>query len=317
MGYKLHSFTFNFNMLKKLYFIFFFILIGEIFAIISANFIKTYRQEVKIKDIEEPINYDNSIYLFGDSYSAGYGVSNEDKISSLLKDINYYNVYDKSKGDYNWINYLDIISDNQNFFKEGDLLVLMVNWNDVLYNQNEFNQFFKNSYKDSSTSKSSKDRKKKFKIKRSKLKKLILKIYSTSKLASFLSSNIQNFVRRNGILLPIGDFYYLSEIAYEQKKSDMEKIFSTLDYVALSKKVDIIIYLHPNYNLLSQPKYFKKFVAAFKDNGFSSLNIIDGVNQFKNKKDGYYCLSIHDGHPNGNAHRVIADTLKNFISAQY
>ena len=304
-------------MLRKVYFIFFFILIGEISAIISANFVKTYRQEVKIKDIEESINYDNSIYLFGDSYTAGHGISNEDKISSILKDINYYNVYDKSKGGYNWINYLDVIADNQNFYKEGDFLVLMVNWNDILYNQNDFNQFFKKSYKDSSISDRSKSRKKRFKIKRSKLKTLILKIYDTSKLASFLSYNIQNFIRRNGILLPIGDFYYLSEIAYDQRKSDMEKIFSTLDYVALSKKVDIIIYLHPNYNLLSHPKYFKKFVAAFKDNGFSSLKIIDGVNLFKNKKDGYYCLSIFDGHPNGNAHRVIADTLKNFISVKY
>ena len=304
-------------MLRKVYFIFFFILIGEIFAIISANFVKTYRQEVKIKDIEESINYDNSIYLFGDSYTVGYGISNEDKISSILKDINYYNVYDKSKGGYHWIDYLDIIADNQNFFKEGDLLVLMVNWNDVLYNQNDFNRFFKKSHKDSSTSETSLQGHKRSKIKRSKLKKLILKIYSTSKLANFISGNIQNFIRRNGILLPIGDFYYLSEIAYDQKESDMEKIISTLDYVALSKKVDIIIYLHPNYNLLSYPKYLKKFVAAFKDKGFSSLKIIDGVNQFKNKKDGYYCLSIHDGHPNGNAHRIIADTLKNFISVKY
>lgn len=304
-------------MLRKVYFIFFFILIGEIFAIISANFVKTYRQEVKIKDIEEPINYDNSIYLFGDSYVNGYGISNEDKISSLLKDTNYYNVYDKSKGGYNWINYLDIIADNQNFFEESDLLVLMVNWNDVLYNQNDFNQFFKKSHKDSSTSENSLEGHKRFKIKRSKLKKLILEIYSISKLASFLSSNIQNFFRRNGILLPIGDFYYLSEIAYEEKKSEMGKIFSTLDYVALSKKIDIIIYLLPNYNLLNQPQYFKKFVEVFKNNGFNSLKIIDGVDQFKNKKDGYYCLSIHDGHPNSRAHELIADTLKNFIKQNY
>ena len=304
-------------MLRRVYFIFFFILIGEIFAIISAKLVKTYRQEVKIKDIEKSINYDNSIYLFGDSYAAGYGISNEHKISSLLGNINHYNVYDKSKGGYNWINYLDIINNNLNFFKESDLLVLMVNWNDVLYNQNDFNQFFKDSHKDSSTSETSLEEHKKFKIKRSKLKKIILNIYSMSKLASFLSSNIQNFFRRNGILLPIGDFYYLSGKAYEERESDMRKIFSTLDHLVLSKKINIIIYLLPDYNLLNQPQYFKKFVEVFKNNGFNSLKIIDGVNQFKNKKDGYYCLSIHDGHPNFRAHELIADTLKNFIKQNY
>ena len=313
MGYRLHSFIFNFNMVKKIYFVFFFLIIGEIFAIISYSFNKTFKQEVKIKDTEKSTNYDNSIYLLGDSYVAGYGISNADKISSLLKDINYYNIYDKSKGGNNWINYLKTISENKNIFKEGDILVLMVNWNDILYNQSEFNKLFIKSYDDDLISSSPKNNK----IKRSKIKSLILKTYAISKLASFISSNIQNFIRRKGILLPIGDFYYLSQIGYEQKKSDMEKVFKNLDYVALNKKIKVIIYLLPDYNLLNQPQFYKKFVEVFEGNGFSSLNIIDGVDQFKYKKDGYYCLSIHDGHPNSKAHELIADTLNNFIKQNY
>ena len=137
--------------------------------------------------------YENSIYLLGDSYIAGYGISNKDKISSLLKDLNYYNVYDKSKGGNNWITYLKTISENKNLFKEGDILVIAVNWNDILYNQIKFNKFFKKSYDDDLISGSSNEHK----IKRSKIKSLILKTYSTSKLASFISNNLQNFIRRN------------------------------------------------------------------------------------------------------------------------
>ena len=120
--------------------------------------------------------------------------------------------------------------------------------------------------------------------KRLKIKKLILYIYNKSNLLKFLRRNILNFTARKGFLLPFGDTYYLSEKVYEYKKADIEKIFKSLNAVAINKEVEILIYLLPEFNVLNHSKYFKKFVAAYKDNGFDKLKIIDELINLKINK---------------------------------
>ena len=91
-------------------------------------------------------------------------------------------------------------------------------------------------------------------------------------------------------------------------------IIRYVEKISLDNKVNVIIYLFPDFNVLNRGEYFEQFTSFF-EKSFSnqSIQVINGVKQFSNSEDGYYCLSTRDGHPNGLAHLKISDTLKQII----
>ena len=71
----------------------------------------------------------------------------------------------------------------------------------------------------------------------------------------------------------------------------------------------------PDFNLLSQSKYFTNFILLFENYERSSIKVINGIEQFSEFTDGKYCLSVRNAHPNGEAHLMIADTLIKTINS--
>lgn len=291
-----------------------FLLIGEVvFQVHKYAAIKHINDVADTLD--KPITLDtnvNNIFLLGDSYVKGLGIPNESRISSNIQK-NGYVVSDHSHSSDNWADYVDKIKANTENFKNGDIIVIGVNWNDVDFNKGaiDYVLFPPDSDADSTTKKSL------LKNTRNKgIRKAIHFLYRNSAMISFLSSNLQNTLKRHGMPLPIGSFHYYKEKAYHTQKKELDLAMDYLLILSRKHNLNIVLYLLPDFNLTKNTSYFKDFTDYFNQyKNEERFIIVNGVEYYKHAKDGEYCMSIHDGHPNAKAHMSIATQINNCIDS--
>ncbi|MCB0695807.1 MAG: hypothetical protein KDC07_00500 [Chitinophagaceae bacterium] len=291
-----------------------FILLGEFIFQVHKHW--GIEQVNDITDQQEnstkPANTPNTIYLLGDSYTKGLGIKKENRLINTINVDGYY-VADYSHSSDNWVDYIGKIRSIEKELTTGDIIVIGVNWNDVSFNKGSINKLFSLQHSDSNKA----EIKKLGKNTQPKgIRNIVHFLYRNSAMINFLSSNIQNTLRRKGIPLPIGDFHYLKEIAYTEKKDEMNRAMNYLQTVNKIHNTTIILYLMPDFNLTKNIGYFKNFRQYFLQ--FTSANgitVLDGPEMFIDADDGYYCISTHDGHPNDKAHILMGRQISSIITA--
>jgi hypothetical protein len=271
------------------------------------------KKEKMIKDFQsEKISINRSqrkIILLGDSYTKGLGVDESERIFSNIN-ITGYKTYDLSISGNNWENYYNQIDSISKYFSHNDILVIGVNWNDVNFKLGRFNKESQsNNHKDSiSLGQNKMYDKKDRNIETRGVKKYFKGIYK-SHLLKVISPQIQNTLKRNGLALPMGDFHYFRTLAYSQKKEDLEIIRKQIEHIVNAKKIFVILYLMPDFNLLNNQKYFSEFIEYFNTWQSDRVIIINGFKDFEEDSGDTYCISIHDGHPNGKASKKIGERI--------
>ncbi len=262
----------------------------------------------------KPPSATNTIYLLGDSYTKGLGVAKENRLVNSINVPGYF-VADYSHSSDNWADYTAIIQSLEPQFVPGDYIVIGVNWNDIQFNKGAINYLIDSaSVKTDNKQVNAKTIRKNTKPKG--LRKYVHFFYRNSAMTSFLSSNIQNTLKRHGMPLPVGDFHYLKEVAYEEKKDEMTRVMNYLQTVVSENNINVILYLMPDFNLTKNIGYFKSFNRFFNQyQNTKGISVIDGPTLFVNSPDGYYCLSVHDGHPNDSAHVQMAKHIHNDITS--
>jgi hypothetical protein len=288
-----------------------------VFFLVSGELVFRFDESVRgNNEIKEEISLNDSlyanelcqhnIYLLGDSYTAGQGIPKGMKISDLIK-FKDYCLVDLTKGGDDWIDYYNKYNKIIENSKKGDIIIIGINWNDILYSENDF--INKNSRNlQNISSKSNGDNSK---INQKNWYRIL---YSNSKLANTLSSNIQNTLKRHGLALPIGDFHYLSKKGYIEKKHEIDEILFRIDSLNSAHDIMCILYIMPEYNLLANKKYFSNYISYYNQKNLKSIDILNGFDDFNNAKEKNYTLSIHDGHPNSQAHKIIAKSILKYLS---
>lgn len=258
--------------------------------------------------------FTNTIFLLGDSYTKGLGIPENERIASNIAAPGY-RVKDLSHSSDNWADYIDKVMAAAVDIRAGDIIVICVNWNDVAFRNGSVNYILAQP-----TGKNDTDTIKQKLLKNTGtrgMRKLVHFFYRNSTMISFLSTNIQNTLKRNGLPLPIGDFHYYKEVAYSEQREELDNAINFIGKVCEERSVSAILYLMPDFNLAQKTGYFRQFTDYFaKYDGSRGITVVNGVMYFHDAEDGYYCISIHDGHPNGKAHMRIAEQINAIINRQ-
>jgi hypothetical protein len=303
-----------------------FFLIGELIIRIdlkydllnkSPNKIEVKIEESELRNKIEQGNFiPNSnqirILIIGDSYINGGGISTENKFSKNLSYLLEEDILilDISRPSNSTLDNYNSFMFYQEKFKP-QFVFWAYNFNDILYSIPQVN-----------TSKKIKTVKlppKRVSKKKIGLKKYVSQLYSISELIRYLSSNAQKQLKFRGIVLPIGEFYQLTQKTYlETNKNwiDTKKKLDSVSQICKRNQSKFILYRIPEFNLLSHPQLFSIFDKEMVDYVDSNRNItyFNGIKDF-NKEDGdKFMLSKYDGHPNELAHMRIAKKIAEYIN---
>ena len=258
------------------------------------------------------------VLVLGDSYINGGGVDPALKFSKVLKrrlqaegDSNReILVLDVSRASNNTL-------DNYNTFLfyadrfQPDVVVLGYNFNDILGDLSikEIVENNKEVAKSNAVVIAPPDRA----VQNVPLLKRVTKwVYNFSELLEFSSTRIQKNLKLKGIVLPFGEFYYLTKQAYTPNGSGLQNTFEILDKMDSKCKElnsNFIVYKMPEFNLLEEKELFSmvdKELNLYFDK-HPEIKYIDGNNEFDSDSGGLYMLSKHDGHPNELAHSEIVN----------
>lgn len=275
-----------------------------------------------LKSVEERLFTTDSnqfrILVLGDSYIHGVGIASSEKFSKklsfLLNENNKSNlkflVLDVSRPSNNTLDNYNSFKYFQEIFKP-HVVFWAYNFNDILNGLEIANV----NTIESNKQKSAPNRiPKKF----TGLKKFTKQIYSFSELLRYVSTNAQNKLKSHGIVLPFGDFNYLTSKAYLDTSNDWkttQRILSETSRICKLNQSEFILYKMPDFNLLQQNELFttiNESIFKYCDTN-PSIIYMDGSNDFKGLNGNHFQLSKYDGHPNANAHLLIANSVLNQI----
>ncbi len=318
--------------LNLLIFITIFFLTGEILIRIDKNYdlLNNAPQiiAIEMEQSQEKQDIDNGkfqinpqqfrVIVIGDSYIYGGGIDPQKKFSKILQ-ANYINdkqtdkelvVLDISQPNNNTLDNYNYFKHYNNFFKP-HAVIWTYNYEDILGDL----EFKKNSSVVSNTISSQTLKYPKQTIKKiSTLKSFTKKLYKLSELLSYISVQIQKELKINGIVLPVGDFYYLTHKAYNKESFNWKlskEIFVDVLVSCQENNTYFIVYKLPEFNLLKKNSLFSKIdcslINFFSNNPY--INYLDGYNDFMGVNNEMYMLSKYDGHPNEKAHKKIADII--------
>jgi lysophospholipase L1-like esterase len=312
--------------LKFILYICLFFLVGELIIRIdlkydllnkSPNKIEIKIEASELKNKVEQGNFipnpnQTRILVIGDSYINGGGISIENKFSKKLSYLLKEEVLilDISRPSNSTLDNYNSFMFYQEKFKP-QFVFWAYNFNDILYSIPEVNP--------------SKNAEilppKRASKKKEGLKKYVSQLYSYSELTRYLSSNIQKQLKFQGIVMPVGEFYQLTQKTYlDTNKNwiDTKKKLDTVSQICKTNQSQFIIYKMPEFNLLNHTDLFNSLDKEFVNYANSNNNIIyfNGINDFKNENSEKFMLSKYDGHPNELAHLRIAKKIAEYIKKE-
>lgn len=279
-----------------------FILVGELVFRFEKSIVN---HEIYDHDtIQIPFYEQNSelnILLLGDSFTSGLGISSADRISNQIR-ARGIGVLDSSKSGNNWLDYFEQITHYQGY-DTTDFIVIGVNWDDVGFSIGAIRELVRGESFNADFYFSENNKNSEFKG--------IRKIYY-SRLFSTLSAYVQSQMKRNGFPLPLGDFHYRRTTAYMDHAKDFEIIWSTLEDLVDTTNTEVLLYLMPEFNLTNRAYYFDNFVKEMSMRP-PEIHVLNGIEDFSSSRDGEFCISIYDGHPNAAASKKIAKDIVEYI----
>lgn len=256
------------------------------------------------------------VLVLGDSYIFGSFIGSEKKFSTQLqKDLNNSElggkqavVLDVSRASNNTSDNFDFLKYYNDIFKPH-----IVFW---AYHYNDIQDL--RSMEETASEEEITLRDEAAKRKVSVWKAIVKRIYKTSELINFLSSSLQRELKLNGIILPFGDFYALTQQTYHEKNKDWQltkDIFEEVVKICKDENMELIVYKLPIFNLLDNNALLSKVDATLSDyfKQHEAVHYLYGYDDFKGEDSYTYRVSKYDGHPNENAHRKMANRTKNEI----
>jgi len=253
------------------------------------------------------------VLVLGDSYIYGSFIDPEKKFSKQLqKDLNRSDlgekqavVLDVSRASNNTSDNFDFLKYYKDIFKPH-----IVFWS---YHYNDIQDL--RSMEETASEEEITARDEAAKRQLSTWKSIIKRIYKTSELIRFLSSSLQRELKLNGIVLPVGDFYTLTQKTYHEKNKDWQltkDIFEEVIKICEDDNMKLIVYKLPIFNLLENNALFSKIDATvsnfFKQH--EKVHYLYGYDDFKGQDSYNYRMSKYDGHPNKNGHKIMVDRTK-------
>jgi hypothetical protein len=315
--------------MKALNFFFYtclFFLVGELIIRIDLEYDilnnSPYKVEVKIEESElrnkiEKGNFIPNpnqirILVIGDSYINGGGIPIEKRfskrLSNLLKEETL--ILDISRPSNSTLDNYNSFLFYQEKFKP-QFVFWAYNFNDILYSIPPIN----------SSKKTEIVPPKRVSKKKIGLKKYVSQLYSFSELTRYVSSKIQKQLKFQGIVVPIGEFYQLTQKTYlETNKNwiDTKKKLNVVSQICKTNQSKFILYKMPEFNLLNHSNLFysldEKFVNYINSN--KNITYYNGINDFENENSDKFMLSKYDGHPNELAHFRIAKKIAEYIMGE-
>ena len=322
--------------MKKIFFyIFIFVLIGELMIRFDQSF--TLMEESRVVKISNAIELtpeyellrtgklpnserDLRIMVIGDSYIHGGGIEFESNFSQQLK-----KMLKDEKNNFDNIWVLDVsrsssnnLDNTQSYFQFVDqfnpnIVVLGYNLNDIDGNLNKDRETLKNvqEFKEIKTS-------------GGKAQSTIRKVYDViykSQFVRFTLKKAHSFIKTFGIIIPNSRFDVTMK-SYSEDKKNWQKskvLLSEMIEDVNEKSSKLIVYKFPEVNLLEHPELFSKANESIKTyfNRFPYVIYINGADVLKGEKSKDYVLSKYDGHPNEKAHNKMATHVYGIIEKNF
>ncbi|WP_299045464.1 hypothetical protein [uncultured Polaribacter sp.] len=261
-----------------------------------------------------PNSNQTRILIIGDSYIHGGGISSEDKfskkLSALLKEDAL--ILDVSRPSNSTLDNYNSFMFYQEKFKP-HFVFWAYNFNDILYTL----PIITSSKKTEKT----KLPPKRINKKKNNLKKYVSQLYSFSELTRYLSSNLQKQLKFKGIVIPLGEFYQLTQKTYlesNEKWRDTKKKLDRVSQICKKNQSQFILYRMPEFNLLNHSSLFtivdNEILSYINKN--DDIVYYNGIKDFENEVASKFMLSKYDGHPNELAHLRIAKKIAAHINRE-
>lgn len=317
-----------------------FLLVGEILVRIDKKYdiLKNAPERIHIKMEESELRryidqgtFERQpnqirIIVIGDSFINGGGINSDNKFSKRMVQILQDSfssekeivVLDVSRPNNNtWDNYRTFL--HYQIIFEPHFVFWAYNFNDVLGEiklDKRSNNTVIRPINDENTRPIQTSKKK------SVTRDFINKLYLISELVKQISKTAQNELKIKGIVLPMGEFYYLTKRAYLDNNMNWttsKSILSDVSNICKEKKIEFILYKMPEFNLLTRLELFSQVDKGINSYIETNQNItyIDGVDDFRNKNNTKFMISKYDGHPNELAHEIIAERISALIKERY
>ncbi|MFK8060924.1 MAG: hypothetical protein AB8B78_12645 [Polaribacter sp.] len=260
------------------------------------------------------------VLVLGDSYFFGAGINPEFKVSNNLKKLLQEKlktnkeilILDASRPSNNTLDNYNLFKYYQQKFKP-NTIVLGYNFNDILGDLNiKKTEYYNVDKKTKTASKVASKNNLITEKKDNYLKSFSKKLYNTSELLRFLSKKTQKELKLNGVVIPFGEFYFLTQKAYNSKNNSWKQtkeIISKLNNECIQNNINFIFYKLPEFNLLNNNSLFTKVDSSLETylKSKPTIKYINGFTDFKN--EGNFLISKYDGHPNELAHKIISERI--------
>ena len=262
------------------------------------------------------------ILVIGDSYINGGGIDSKEKfskkLSQFIDEANLISknsfVLDVSRPSNNTMDNFATVSHYQPKFKP-HVIIWAYNFNDIIGGvSSQLKEKAPKTFNSNPPKRLSKERK--------GTKAFMKSIYSYSELLRHLSTELQKELKVNGIVLPVGDFYYLIEKAYSNEEKnwlETKQILNNVTEICQQSDTKFILYNMPEFNLLQEENLFSKIDDSFDNYSKSNkyITYINGRDDFEDLQDDTYLISKYDGHPNKAAHAIIANRIAEIILTEF
>jgi hypothetical protein len=291
-------------MLKFIIIVTYFLVSGEIISRFANHFLsKSYKVNDELISETDDVTNKNKIYLFGDSFVLGGGIKKEDRLANILDKVDQFKLVNLARPGHTYPNFIKGVLGIEDSIKQGDIILLGINYRSIVsLSKGKVKQIISNREMIENNSKQLNSNNK------------YIRNNFESKLIQFLKLNIRNTLLREGIMLPFGSFYKLYNQYYnDQVINEIRMGLEYIDHLSKNNNIRTYIYLIPDFNLLSQFKYFEQYISIYKNSNFENIFILNGFDHFKNDHEGKYFISTMDAHPNGEAHKLMARKITEVI----
>ena len=324
------------KLLRGIYFLLIFLVVGEIIVRVDdavGPFSEDAhgRAEISYNESDEwrlakenKIPLDDSTYrvlLLGDSYLHGVGFTSHDStIAEVLKaklkgshlPYKRFLVFDATKPANNTLdNYQSYLFLDKVF--KPNLVILGYNLNDVLGNQDEAGIQQNVSLKTLATEHPDTPT----------FRKKLIAFVINSHLLYFVVHQINMELKVSGHIMPGSDLDKEMKTYTENQPNwvKSQKTLSRLMDSTQARKENLLVMMVPIYNLLDNPQLFKPTDSAvyhfFTDTSRSNVAVWNTRSFYTGIPTSALILNKYEEHPNMRVHRMMADSVFNFISAGY
>ena len=254
------------------------------------------------------------ILVIGDSYIHGGGISSDNKFSKQLerlvstKDFQGLKplILDVSRPSNNTLDNYNYCKYYQKLFKP-DYIFWSYHYNDVMKTEIPKEELTeRNDLKVEAPKQGSK--------KEYGLRGFINSVYKNIEIVKYVSATLQKELKLKGIVLPIGNFHYLTNKAYAKESKNWmasQALIREMANTCVEDDCKFILFRMPQFNLMDNTELFDKVGSSLDNfsNETSNIKYVNGLDLFAGKDASTFMLSRYDGHPNGAAHRVIAELM--------